>query len=254
MSQVYAWPATWRGDGDHAGEAPARRAANALGEIAPALVLGGFPQTFDFFACGIAALAVMPRVYFAALGPAGALLAGLAVWLLAYVTAGLARPAAAALGRRWDPRVRLGVARLLFTAATVTVAVLPAAREAAWAPFALILARGVQGLGLAGLVHPPLVAQMSPADERRARRTVWAVAGAFGLLAAVLVMGGLALMVSGADFIAWGWRYPFVIALALNISGFVGDLYAEAEANARRGRPQLRLVAAYGARVEAGEE
>lgn len=252
MSQEYAWPATWRREGAHPGEARARRADRGLGEAAPALVLGGFPQAFDFVACGVVAASVMPQVFFAGLAPAAGLAAGLAVWALAYVAAWLARPAVALIDRHADPRLRLILARVLFAAGTVAIALTPAAREAAWSPLLLIAARLGQGLGLAGLVHPRLAPQLAAGEERRARRKAWAVSGAIALVVAGMLMGVLATVLQGADFAAWGWRYPFVIALALNISGLVGDLYAEAEADARRphGRPQLRLATLFGAPVD----
>jgi MFS family permease len=253
MSQEYAWPAAWRREGE-AGETAARRREAGLGDVGLALALAGFPQAFDFAACGVLAASVLPQVFFPGLAPAAALAASLSVWMLAYVAAWVARPAVAAVDRICDPRLRLILARALFTASTMTIALLPASARAAWAPGLFVAARLVQGLGLAGLSHGRLAPQLSPAEERRGRLKVWAVSGAIGLVVAGGLAGVLALVLQGPDLVAWGWRYPFVIALALNISGLVGDLNAESVGRARRpkGRAQIRLATVFGAPVDAG--
>ena len=171
--------------------------------------------------------------------------------MLAYAAAWLARPAVEALDRVCDPRLRLILARGLFTSATLAVALLPATAQASWSPWLLVAVRLVQGLALAGLSHGRLAPDLAPAEERRARFKIWAASGTVGLLVAGALVGVLALVLQGSDFAAWGWRYPFAIAMALNISGLVGDLHAEAEGRARRprGRAQIRLATVFGAPV-----
>lgn len=251
MSQEYAQPPSWRRDSE---PRPARagQVDGALGDLEPAMVLAGLPQAFDVFACAVAAFAVFPRAVFGDLGGAGAYAAGFGVWALAYPLAALARLALARLGLSGAPNLRFVLARLLLTTATLAIAVLPLT-AAAWAPTALIVARLCQGLAIGGLSHDRMTPMLPSAVERRARLKAGAWAVGLGLAAAGGLMGAFALALDGPDFLSWGWRYPFVIALALNLAALVGDLWIESErpARASAGRPPLRLAAVGGRTLDA---
>ena len=252
MSQEYAWPATWRREEERR-PAPGRRAAaGAFSDLAPGLVLGSFPQVFDFIVWSVVGLVVIPQVYLADRQPVVGLAVGLAVWASAYGLAWIARRALAFAASRWEPRPRLAAARLLFAGSSLLIALLPGPQPAPWALLLLVLARGGQGIGLAGLAHGRLAPQMPAADERRQRLRAWALAACLGLAGAGVTLGLLGVLLPHGAFLTWGWRYPFVIALALNIPAFVGDLYVEAERQARRGgaRPRLRLATVSGVPVE----
>jgi MFS family permease len=250
MSQEYAWPATWRREQAPlaAGEPPA---ATPFGDLAPVLALGGLPQALDGLVFAALALAVFPQVFFQALSPAAGVAAAAAVWAIAYLVAWPVRAAVVRFDRRRDARPRLALARVLFAGASLAIAVLPAARHAAAAPLLLVLARAGQGLALGGLAHGRLACDVQPAEERRLRRRSWALAAGLALVVGGVVLGILAVGLPQADFLAWGWRYPFAMALALNMAGLFADLRVESERGARRvpRRPALRLVTVAGAPV-----
>lgn len=248
MSQEYAWPAMQRGREVPArAEPPAEAGQDAASGL---LTLSQAPQAFDLFVFGALALTAFPQVFLSAagLGVAGAV----AVWALAYFVAWPVRAALLRLDGRWDPSIRLALARLLFTGSTLAVAALPDANHAAWAPLLLILARTAQGLALGGLAHVRLVRDVAPAGARRQQLRSRILAGAVGTTAGAVVLGVLAVMLPRADFLAWGWRYPFVMALALNmVAGFADHRLEWARSNRTAGpRPPLRLVAISGARLD----
>lgn len=237
MSLEHAWPSTGR-TGGRSGPAPEKWPQTAGDSLWPALALSRFPVAFDLFVSGAAVLAVLPRTAFFALPPAAAIGLGAAAWALAYLAAWTARPILRRLDGRLDARLRVLLARALFAAATLALAFLPAGGAVA-ALLILVPARLAQGVALAGLSHG------AAAPDRPAGLRASAIAGGLGLLAAGLVMGVLATALSPADFAAWGWRYPFVMALAVNLPALVADLQVAAARAPRRpsGRPQLRLVA-----------
>lgn len=249
MSHEHAWPAAWRSSGD-IGPTTVARPVDAP-PWRPALVLSGFPQAFDFFVWGFVALTVLPQVYFSALSAMAAFAASVAVWMIAYVVGALVRTVFAGPALDRDPPLRFALARLLFTGSSLAIAVLPAASHAPWSPWLLILLRIGQGGALGALRHGRLAPHMAQAEERRVRLQAWAIAAGLGLVVAGVLMGVLLVALQRADFLAWAWRYPFVIALALNMSALVGDLRVETERPGANGRPKLRLVAVLGAPVDA---
>ena len=249
MSQEYAWPAA-AGAAPEVGPTAVPSAARPLRDLEPALGLAGVAQAFDACAAGVLALAVFPALFFSSLAPQWALAAALAAWACAYVVGWAARPVAAMLDARGDRKLRLLVGRALFTAGCLAIAALPAARHAPAPAWLLVLARVGQGLGLAALAQGRLAPRIAAGEERRSRLRGWAIAGGFAALAAGGILAGLMLALSRADFLAWGWRYPFVAALALNMVALFGDLEVERGRNALRG-PALRLATVGGVRVGA---
>lgn len=251
MSQEHAWPAMrW------SREVPARteRPAEAEGGVQ---ALSQVPQAFDLFVFGALSLTVFPQVFLSALGlsalgPGVGVAGAMAVWALAYLVAWPVRAALIRLDGRWDPRIRRALARLLFAGSSLAVAALPDASHTAWALLLLILARTAQGLALGGLAQGQVVHSSTSVEARRQRLRSWICAGSVGFMAGALVLGILAVMLQRADMNAWGWRYPFVMALALNMVAGFADCRLEW---ARRDRPaerrrSLRLVAIGGARLD----
>lgn len=249
MSQEYAWPAMRRSREVPARTEPPAEAATGAGG---ARALSHLPQAFDLCVFGALALTVFPQVLLSALEPGVGVAGAIAVWALAYLVAWPVRAVVVRLEGRWDPRVRLALARVLFAGSTLAVAALPDASHTAWAPLLLIFARIAQGLAIGGLAHDRLLVDGTPAEARRHRLQSWILAGAVGFTAGAVILGVLAVMLQRADLLAWGWRYPFVMALALNMVAGFADLrleWARRHRSAER-RASLRLVAISGVRLD----
>lgn len=207
MSHSHAWPPEHTAP---AAAAPAGQPA-AKADLVAALALSALPQAFDLVVTALAAVAIFPTVFFGRLSPELALVAGVAVWALAY--------AVAAIVARWGPAGAgdwrgMGAARLALTVATLAISLLPAAGHAAWAPAGLVLARLVQGLAIGRL----------GAGRGAEARQGWGIALGIGAILTTVLALALGLAVGRADLLAWGWRYPFLIALALNLAAFAADL------------------------------
>src|ERR1700741_2255085 len=198
MSQGYAWePVRRRGLDSPSGAAPTAAASDRPSEFQ---ALAAWPQLFDAAVCAIAAVAVFPAVFFPGLATPAGIAAGLGVWALAYA----ARPLGVrmfALAKRGA--VRSILARLLFAASTTAFALLPA-DATAWAAGLLVAGRLAQGVALGGRATGGL----GKAPSGRGQ----GLTALAGLVAAAGLLGVLAVALRRPDFLAWGWRYPYVIA------------------------------------------
>lgn len=245
MSQEYAWPSSL----DLEIEARRLHASprdTVDDDTALALALRRFPQAFDLTIFGLAAILVFPQTFFSGLSSADAIIAGLGLCALAPLVSRFSSPLFRLVERRHGRGVRLTAARVMLGAATAMIAFLPdAGRLGAVAGVLLIGCRLAQGLAMGGLSAP---AAESAAGPRSAALGWSALAG---LVAASLVFGLLFALTNGADFLQWGWRYPFVMAIACNISALFADLRLLATPHGASSSPGgMRVVARSGVLVD----
>lgn len=165
-------------------------------------------ESFDQATFALAAFLVFPALVVPYWGELLGLLFGAALFVLAFVLRPVGRWAAQFL------QGRFGVPRVLFAAGgflalcTAATGTLPGYGVAGALSILLLVAcRTGQGLawGACGSLHP---APMG------ASGAVGAMAGA---VAAAGLMAVIASQLVHADFVAWGWRYPFCAALAIHL-------------------------------------
>ena len=208
MLRDFALPTSLRLELDaqrmHAPEPTAPRDSSPL-----AAALARLPGFYDLSACAIVAVMVFPTMYLPGLSPVLGALASLSVCSLA-VAAGYAAAAVWAVIRcRHGLGVTLTAAYFLLGAATASAAFLPDRATVGIAAFGMLAAsRLAVGLALGGT------------RQGRRRGGERAKTGLPVLLALALtaaLFAALAASLQPPDFIAWGWRYPFVMGPALNI-------------------------------------
>lgn len=198
----------------------ADRAMVAPGEIAVGVVVGRASEYFDFFVYGIASVLVFPSVFF----PFASQLEGTLYAFTIFSFAFIARPFGTALfmmiQRHWGRSVKLTAALFLLGTATAGIAFLPGFETLGAASIVLLsLFRILQGFALGGSWDglPSLLAINAP----RHRRSWYAMLGQLGAPIGFLVASALFLFLyqslSSADFLGWGWRYPFFVAFAINV-------------------------------------
>jgi MFS family permease len=226
MSQGYASPSSVRLELEarrmHAAAPP-----RGLADIAPAVALSGFPQAFDAVLGAAAAVLVLPAVLFPGLPAATAVWAGLAIWGLAYAVSPLGAWLFAAVGRRYGAGVRLTAARVILGGSMGAVAFLPSlATAGSLAIVLLVLARLANGLALGGAADdgPALRVFARTVHGRLWTALTRSLAILAGVGAAVALMAVLSGVLSRADFLAWGWRYPFLMAVPANIVALFAQL------------------------------
>ena len=190
------------------------------GEIAAGVIIGRASEYFDFFVFGIACVLVFPYVYFPFLDTLQGMLAAFAIFALAFI----ARPLGTALGmsvqRRWGMAVKLTIALFLLGSATVGIALLPGYEsigiQAIWW---LVGLRVAQGLAVGGSWEglPSLLAMNAPKEKRGWYAMIGQLGAPIGFVLAASVFAFINSQLTHEEFIAWGWRYPFCVAFAVNV-------------------------------------
>lgn len=192
----------------------------APGDIAVGVVIGRASEYFDFFVFGIASVLVFPALFFPFVDRLTGTLYAFALFALAFVVRPLGTLAGMAIQRRFGREAKLTVALFLLGGSTAGMALLPDYGAAGALAIALLaLCRAGQGLALGGSWDglPSLLAMNAPAH----RRGWYAMLGQLGAPLGFLVASGLFAFLwsqlSSADFLQWGWRYPFFAAFAINV-------------------------------------
>jgi MFS family permease len=192
----------------------------APSEIAVGVVIGRASEYFDFFVFGIAAAMVFPHVFFPFLPRLEGTLWSFAIFALAFVARPFGTIVSMWIQRRWDRGTKLTVSLFLLGTSTCGMAFLPGYEKIGM--FAIVLLtifRIGQGLALGGSWDglPSLLALNAPEN----RRGWYAMLGQLGAPAGFVIAAGLFAYLnsnlSQADFLGWGWRYPFFAAFAINV-------------------------------------
>jgi len=197
-------------------------ANNSPRKVLFASLIGTTIEFFDFYIYATAAVLVFPQLFFPSADPAAAMLQSLATFALAF----FARPIGSALfghfGDRIGRKATLVAALLTMGVSTVAIGLLPTyAAIGVAAPMLLALCRFGQGLGLGGEWGGAVLLAMENAPpHKRAWYGMFPQLGApIGFLCATASFLLLTQVMEDADFLAWGWRIPFLASAALVLVG-----------------------------------
>lgn len=205
--------------GAHPANSP-EAARLAPGDIAVGVVIGRASEYFDFFVYAIASVLAFPSVFFPFASRLEGTLWAFALLALAFVVRPVGTVAGMALQRRFGRGMKMTAALLLLGTCTVGIALLPAHASAGAAAIALLaLCRIGQGLALGGSWDglPSLLALNAPEHRRGWYAMLGQLGAPVGFLVACALFAFLWGNLSAADFLAWGWRYPFFAAFAINV-------------------------------------
>ncbi|MDQ8035194.1 MAG: MFS transporter, partial [Bordetella sp.] len=223
MSTTTQYPGPAQPHPGHPGAKPSLGASHAKvapSEIAVGVVIGRTSEYFDFFVFGIACVMVFPRVFFPFEAPLEGTLWSFAVFALAFVVRPLGTAISMAIQRRWGRGIKLTVALFLLGTATCGIAFLPRYESiGAYAIILLAVFRGLQGMALGGSWDglPSLLALNAPSSRRGWYAMIGQLGAPIGFMIASALFLFLHLTLTDADFIDWGWRYPFFVAFAINV-------------------------------------
>ena len=197
-------------------------------EIAVGVIIGRSSEYFDFFVFGIACVLVFPSFLFPFMSRLDGTLMAFALLAVAFVVRPVGTAISMAIQRRWGRGTKLTIALFMLGVCTVGMAFLPGYKDAGTAAIvALLILRVGQGLALGGSWDglPSLLAMSAPKE----RRGWYAMIGQLGApLGFVLAAGLFAYLYSSLtvqEFLAWGWRYPFFVAFAVNVVALFARLH-----------------------------
>lgn len=190
------------------------------GEIAVGVVIGRSAEFFDFFAYAIASVLVFPRTLFPFLPPVEAMLWSFVIFALGFVSRPFGTMIFSAIDLRWGRGVKLSLALFLLGCATAGIAFTPDYSLAGvYAILILAIMRVAQGIAFGGAWDglASLLAMNAPENERGWYAMIPQLGAPIGLFVASALYVYLINTLPDADFIQWGWRYPFFVAFAINV-------------------------------------
>lgn len=190
------------------------------GKIALPVVMGRTSEFFDFFVYGIASVLVFPYLFFPDSDPVQATLKSFAIFSLAFIARPIGSLVFMAIDRNFSRAIKLAAALFLLCGSTMAIAFLPSyAQVGMLAPVLLAVFRFGQGLGWGGAWDglPSLLSLSAPRERRGWYAMVPQIGAALGFMLACGFFFVFVRVLSPEDFMAWGWRFPFFVALALNV-------------------------------------
>ena len=188
-----------------------------MGAIAFAGTLGTIIEWYDFLIYGTAAALVFNKLFFPTVTPLAGTLAALATYAVGFV----ARPVGGALfgyfGDRIGRKSMLMLTMFVMGLGTFLIGLLPTYGQIGiWAPVLLVVLRFIQGIGLGGEWGGAslMVLEHAPSDRRGFYGSLVQVGFPLGLVTSSGVFAIVTLLPED-QFLAWGWRIPFLISIVL---------------------------------------
>ena len=190
------------------------------GEIAIGVIVGRTSEFFDFFVYAIASVLVFPALVFPYVDRLTGTLYSFALFSLAFVGRPLGTLIFTAIDQRHGRGVKLTIALFLLGGSTMAIALLPGyAQVGALSAWLLAFFRLCQGVALGGAWDglPSLLQLNSPEDRRGWYSMIPQIGAPLGLVVASGLFAYFLALLGSEDFLSWGWRYPFFVALAINV-------------------------------------
>lgn len=202
--------------GEHEGQStPSRR-------VITATVLGSVLEWYDFTIYGTATALVFSRLFFPNFEPLAGTLAAFGTFAVGFFARPVGGIVLGHLGDKIGRKAVLVITLMLMGVATTLIGLLPGYETIGiWAPILLILLRVLQGFGSGAEFAGAVV--MTAEYSRIGRRGFYASWPCTGVLGAILLATGIFSLVAllpEEQFLAWGWRVPFLLSLVLVVIGF----------------------------------
>ncbi|MFI5586203.1 MFS transporter [Amycolatopsis sp. NPDC051758] len=210
---------------------------------------GSVIEYYDFLLYATASAVVFNKVFFSNLDPVVGTIASLGTFTTGY----LARPIGGIIfghfGDLLGRKRMLVITMTMMGVASTLIGLLPTyAQIGIWAPVLLIVLRVLQGIAVGGEWGG---AVLMSAEHATSRRGLWASftnAGApSGMVVSTLLLTLMGAVTTDAQFLAWGWRVPFLLSVVLLAIGLFVRLKVDetpvfAATRERAGAPLLEVL------------
>jgi MHS family shikimate/dehydroshikimate transporter-like MFS transporter len=175
-------------------------------------------EWYDFFLYGTAAALVFGPLFFPNVDALTGTLSSFGTFAVGFVVRPLGGIVFGHFGDRVGRRSMLIYSLVIMGVATFLIGLLPThATIGVWAPILLVLLRCAQGIGVGGEWGGAVLmaVEHSPPD-RRGLSGSWPQMGVpAGLFLSTVVFGVVSTSLGDEQFLAWGWRVPFLLSIAL---------------------------------------
>ncbi|GAA2544254.1 MFS transporter [Pseudonocardia hydrocarbonoxydans] len=207
-----------------AGGAPADAATpRQTRKVAFASLVGTTVEWYDFYIYGTAAALVFPTVFFPDFSPAAGLLASLSTYAVGFAARPLGGMVFGHYGDRVGRKKMLVISLLAMGIATLAMGLVPGfAQIGILAPILVVGLRFVQGVAVGGEWGGAVLMAVEHAPPgKRGFYGSWPQIGSpLGLVLSTAAFSAVGFL-PDEDFLAWGWRLPFLASALLIIVGLV---------------------------------
>lgn len=197
---------------------------NSRGRVIVASLIGTTVEFYDFYVYATAAVLVFPQLFFPSANETTQLLSSFAVFGVAFIARPLGSIVFGHFGDKFGRKGTLVASLLTMGIATFLIGCLPTALVPGWqfwAPALLVVMRFAQGLALGGEWSGAalLATENAPANKRAIYGTFPQLGAPIGFIIANVIFLVFSYALSPADFMAWGWRVPFLLSAIMVIIG-----------------------------------
>ena len=199
------------------------RISRPFRRVVMASLIGTTIEWYDFFIYGTAAALVFNRLFFPDYSPLTGTLLSFASYALGFVARPLGGVVFGHFGDLIGRKRLLMLSLVLMGASTCAIGLLPTFADIGiLAPVLLVLLRLIQGFAVGGEWGGAVLLVAEHSDPKR--RGFWAswpqVGVPAGNVLAAAVLAIMSAVQNEADFIAWGWRVPFLLSVVLVMIGW----------------------------------
>ncbi len=189
--------------------------------VALASMIGTSIEWYDFFIFGTASALVFGRLFFPTFSELAGTLAAFATFAVGFVARPVGGLIFGHIGDRIGRKTTLVVTLTLMGVATFVMGLLPTyAAIGVWAPILMVVLRFAQGLAVGGEWGGAVL--MATEHAGRERRGFFGSFAQVGSAVGGLMSTGMFLLMQQLpeeDFLAWGWRVPFLVSIVLVFVG-----------------------------------
>jgi metabolite-proton symporter len=218
--------------------------------------IGTTIEWYDFFLYGTAAALVFNRLFFPTVDPLIGTLSSFGTFAVGFVARPLGGMVFGHFGDRVGRKSMLVYSLIIMGVATFLIGLLPTHESiGVLAPVLLVVLRMAQGIGVGGEWGGAVLMAVEHAPpHRRGFAGSWPQMGVpAGLLLSTIVFNLFTTNLSEAQFLAWGWRIPFLLsALLIGVGVFIRLSVVESpafleivESRSQQARPLVVAVRDY---------
>jgi MFS transporter, MHS family, shikimate and dehydroshikimate transport protein len=227
-------------------------------QVVGASTIGTIIEWYDMYLYAAAAALVLNRVFFPNLDPLTGILASYASFAVGFLVRPFGGMIFAHFGDKYGRKPVLVATLLLMGFATAAIGMLPAYNSIGIAaPILLLLLRMLQGLGAGAEYSGAILFSAEYNSDRRGFFASWPPAATNFAIALSAGVFALFKLMPDDQFLAWGWRIPFLLSLlAVAVGYFVRRRILETPSftavkeEARQTRvPALELITKHPRRV-----
>ncbi|HEX9464328.1 MAG TPA: MFS transporter [Alphaproteobacteria bacterium] len=194
----------------------------SAGRVLVASVIGSVIEWYDYALYGTAAALIFGHLFFPNAEPMVAMVATFGTFAAGFIARPFGGLVAGYYGDRLGRKATLVLTLMMMSFATASIGCLPSyAQAGVWAPVLLIALRLLQGFAVGGEWGGAVLMAVEFAPP--GRRGFWGsfpqIGPSAGIVLGTAAFSVVAAFVGEADFLAWGWRIPFLISLLLAAVG-----------------------------------